>query len=105
MDFDSELLPKIAIPQGMMNGSLELLIADEAAWTRAMARRQLLRLCAAEVSGGHAVNVRSGAWRYRSCAINKQRYTDKQGIIAEPTDFEDPGSDRLRKLRKGTLQL
>ena len=31
--------------------------------------------------------------------INK-RYADKQGIIAELTEFEDPDPDRLRKLRK-----
>ena len=104
-DFDSEeLLPRIAVHRGMMNGSIEFLVLRE------------------EESGmdaGYALTLTKNLYgcidlKYMAImpwfrgrglgvelmrAVNR-RYADSQAIIAELTEFPDPDPDRLKKLRK-----
>lgn len=105
MDFDSEeLLPKIAIHKGMMNGALELLIAyDEDSGMDAgyalVATKNLYGYVLLKYLAVMPWCRGQGLGIQIMRLINK-RYADKQGIIAELTEFEDPDPDRLRKLRK-----
>ena len=104
-EFDSEeLLSRLAIHKGMLNGSIEFLVLRE------------------EESGmdeGCALVLTKNLYGYVDLkylavmpwfrgrglgvelmrAIHK-RYADSQGIIAELTEFDDPDPDRLKKLRK-----
>ena len=104
-DFDSdELLGRLAIHRGMMNGAIEFLTLHE------------------EESGmdaGYALLLTKNLYGYvdlkyfavmpwfrgRGLGVQlmrevNRRYADSQGILAELTEFDDPGADRLRKLRK-----
>ena len=104
-DFDSEeLLGRLAVHRGMMNGSIEFLTLHE------------------EESGmdaGYALLLTKSLYGYvdlkymgvmpwfrgRGLGIRlmreiNRRYADAQGILAELTEFDDPDPDRLRKLRK-----
>ena len=104
-DFDSEeLLPRLAIHRGMLNGSIELLaLRDEESG----------------LDAGYALTLTKNLYGYIDLkymavmpwfrgrglgvelmrALNR-RYQDSQGILAELTEFDDPDPDRLRKLRK-----
>ena len=104
-DFDSEeLLGRLAVHRGMMNGSVEFLTLHE------------------EESGmdaGYALLLTKNLYGYvdlkymavmpwfrgRGLGVQlmreiNRRYADAQGIIAELTEFDDPDPERLRKLRK-----
>lgn len=104
-DFDSEeLVGKLAIHRGMMNGSIDFLTFHE------------------EESGmdaGYALVLTKNLYGYvdlkyfaimpwfrgRGLGIQlmreiNRRYADSQGIVTELTEFEDEDKDRLRKLRK-----
>ena len=93
MDFDSEeLLPKIAIHKGMMNGSLELLIAyDEDSGMDAgyalVATKNLYGYVLLKYLAVMPWCRGQGLGIQIMRLINK-RYADKQGIIAELTEFE-----------------
>ena len=104
-DFDSEeLLGRLAIHTGMMNGSIEFLV---------------LRDEESRLDAGYALVLTKNLYGYvdlkyfavvpwfrgRGFGIQlmreiNRRYADRQGIIAELTEFDDPDPDRLKKLRK-----
>ena len=104
-DFDSEeLLSRLAIHKGMLNGSIELLA---------------LRDTDSLMDAGYALMLTKNLYGYvdmkymavmpwfrgRGLGVQlmrelNRRYADSQGIIAELTEFPDPDPDRLRKLRK-----
>ena len=104
-DFDSEeMLSRLAIHKGMLNGSIELLV---------------LRDTDSLMDAGYALMLTKNLYGYvdlkymavmpwfrgRGLGIQLMRelnkhYADTQGIIAELTEFPDPDPDRLRKLRK-----
>lgn len=105
VDFDSEeLISKIALHKGMMNGSVELLILYEDE---------------SQIEIGYAVCFVKGMYNYvllkymgvlpwyRGKGVGvelmrqlNKRYADKQGIIAEITEFDDPEPDHIKKLYK-----
>lgn len=103
VDFDSEeLISKLAIHKGLMNGSMELLVFfdDESdielgyalVGIKSLYGYALLKYFAIlPWYRGHGVGVETMR------LINK-RYADRQGIIAELTEFEDPEVDHLKKL-------
>lgn len=105
MDFDSEeLLPKLAIHKGLMNGSMELLVFTEdesnieigyaLAFIKSLYGYVLLKYFAIlPWYREHGVGVETMR------LINK-RYADRQGILAELTEFDDPEVDHLKKLFK-----
>ncbi len=104
-DFDSEeLVGKLAMHRGMMNGSIDFLV---------------LRDEESGMDAGYAVVLTKNLYGYvdlkymgvmpwfRGKGLGIQlmrelnrRYADAQGILAEVSEFEDPDPDRLRKLRK-----
>ena len=104
-DFDSEeLLGKLAIHRGMMNGSIEFLA---------------LRDSESGLDAGYALVLTKNLYGYvdlkylgvvpwfrgRGFGIQlmrelAKRYADTQGILAELSEFDDPDPDRLKKLRK-----
>ena len=104
-DFDSEeLLGRLPIHTGMMNGSIEFLV---------------LRDEESRMDAGYALVLTKNLYGYvdlkyfavmpwfrgRGFGIQlmreiNRRYADRQGIIAELTEFDDPDPDRLKKLRK-----
>lgn len=105
MDFDSEeLLPKLAIHKGLMNGSMELLVFTEdesnveigyaLTFVKSLYGYVLLKYFAIlPWYREHGVGVETMR------LINK-RYADRQGILAELTEFDDPEVDHLKKLFK-----
>lgn len=103
VDFDSEeLISKLAIHKGLMNGSMELLVFfdDESDIELGYALVSIKSLYGYALLKyfailpwyrGHGVGVETMR------LINK-RYADRQGIIAELTEFDDPEVDHLKKL-------
>ena len=104
-DFDSEeLVGKLALHRGMMNGTVDFLTLHDGD---------------SGMDAGYAVVLTKNLYGYVDLKymavmpwfrgrgfgvqlmreINK-RYADAQGIVAELTEFPDPDKDRLRKLRK-----
>ena len=104
-DFDSEeLVGKLALHRGMMNGAIDFLTLHD------------------EESGmdaGYAVVLTKNLYGYvdlKYMAVMpwfrgrgfgvllmrelNRRYADAQGILAEVSEFDDPDPDRLRKLNK-----
>ena len=104
-DFDSEeLLSRLAIHKGMLNGSIELLaLRDEDSGMDAGYALMLVKNLYGYVDMKYMGVM---PWfRGRGLGIQlmrelNRRYADCQGIIAELTEFPDPDPDRLRKLRK-----
>lgn len=104
-DFDSEeLLPRLAIHKGMMNGSIEFLaLRDEESFMDAGYALMLTKNLYGYVDMKYMAIM---PWfRGRGLGVQlmralNQRYADTQGIVAELTEFDDPDPDRLRKLRK-----
>lgn len=105
MDFDSEeIIPKMSLHKGIMNGTVEFLIVYE--------EESKLDIAYALVIGknlyGYALLKYMGVlpwYRGRGMGIEamrliNRRYSDRQGIIAEITEFEDEDPDRVKKLRK-----
>lgn len=105
VDFDSaELMPKLAIHKGMLNGSWELLIAydEESGLDLAYALVGTKNLYGYVLLKYFAVLP----W-YRNKGVGIQfmrmlnkRYADRQGVIAELTEFEDEYPNHLRKLMR-----
>lgn len=105
MDFDSEeLLPKLAIHKGLINGSMELLIFVDTesnielgyalTFVKSLYGYVLLKYYAIlPWYRDHGVGVETMR------LINK-RYADRQGLLAELTEFDDPEVDHLKKLFK-----
>ena len=104
-DFDSEeLVGKLALHRGMMNGTIDFLtLHDEES----------------RMDVGYAVVLTKNLYGYvdlkymavmpwfrgRGFGVQlmrelNRRYADAQGVLAEISEFEDPDPDRLRKLRK-----
>ncbi len=104
-DFDSEeLLPRLAIHKGMMNGSIEFLaLRDEESFMDAGYALMLTKNLYGYVDMKYMAIM---PWfRGRGLGVQlmralNRRYADTQGIVAELTEFDDPDPDRLRKLRK-----
>ena len=105
MDFDSEeLLPKLAIHKGMMNGSMELLIFTEdesnieigyaLTFVKSLYGYVLLKYFAIlPWYRDHGVGV-------ETMRLVNKRYADRQGLLEELTEFDDPEVDHLKKLFK-----
>ena len=104
-DFDSEeLVGKLALHRGMMNGTIDFLaLRDEGSG----------------MDAGYAVVLTKNLYGYvdlkymavmpwfrgRGFGVQlmrelNRRYADAQGILAEVSEFDDPDPDRLRKLKK-----
>ena len=105
IDFDSEeLISKLAVHKGMLNGSIELLVFsdDESGMDAAYA----LMLTGGMYGYVDMKYMAVMPWfRGKGVGIDTMRlihkyYADRQGIIAELSEFEDPDPDRLKKLRR-----
>ena len=104
-DFDSEeLLGKLAIHKGMLNGSIELLaLRDEESFMDAGYALMLTKNLYGYVDMKYMAVM---PWfRGRGLGVQlmrelNKRYADSKGILAELAEFPDPDPDRLKKLRK-----
>lgn len=105
MDFDSEeLLPKLSLHRAMMNGTAELLIVYEEESGLDVAYALVIE----KNIYGYALLKYLGVlpwYRGRGMGVEtmrfiNRRYADKQGLIAEITEFPDEDEDRVKKLRK-----
>ena len=105
IDFDSEeLLGKLAIHRAISRGEQELLIVydDETNLEVAYA------LCGVKSLYGYVLLkymavfpwYRGKGLGIQTMRLLNKRYADRQGIIAELTEFEDPEPDHLKKLFK-----
>ena len=105
IDFDSEeLLSRLAVHKGMMNGAIEFLIfTDEQS---GMDAAYALMLTGGMYGYTDMKYMAVMPWlRGRGVGIDAMRllhkhYADSRGIIAELSEFDDPDPDRLKKLRK-----
>ena len=105
IDFDSEeLIGKLAMHRGMMNGSIELLIVydDESGIELAYAL-----MCCRGLYGYVLMKYMAVFPWYRGRGVGietmrmiNKRYADAQGIVAELTEFADPEPEHLKKLMK-----
>lgn len=105
MDFDSdELISKMIIHRGLINGSWEFLIVydEESRMDVAYAligKKNLYGYALLKYfavlpwNRGQGVGIQSMRLINKHCA-------DRQGIIVEITEFEDEDKDRVKKLRK-----
>ena len=104
-DFDSEeLVGKLALHRGMMNGTIDFLTLHDGD---------------SGMDAGYAVVLTKNLYGYvdlkymavmpwfrgRGFGVQlmrelNRRYADAQGVLAEISEFDDPDPDRLRKLRK-----
>ncbi len=104
-EFDSEeLLSRLAIHKGMLNGSIEFLVLrEEESGMDAGCALVLTKNLYGYVDLKYLAVM---PWfRGRGLGVElmraiHRRYADSQGIIAELTEFDDPDPDRLKKLRK-----
>ena len=105
IDFDSEeLLGKLAIHRAISRGEQELLIVydDESNLEVAYA------LCGIKSLYGYVLLkymavfpwYRGKGLGIQTMRLLNKRYADRQGIIAELTEFDDPEPDHLKKLFK-----
>ena len=104
-DFDSEeLLGKLAIHRGMMNGSIDFLVLrDEESGMDAGYALMLTKNLYGYVDMKYMAVMpwfRGRGFGVQLMREINKRYADAQGIVAELTEFPDPDKDRLRKLRK-----
>ena len=105
MDFDSgELLSKLSIHRGLMNGAWEFVIVYDEESRMDMA---YALVCTKNLYGYALLKYFAVLPWYRGQGVGVQsmrllnkRYIDRQGIVAELTEFEDEDKDRLKKLRK-----
>ncbi len=105
IDFDSEeLFSKLTIHKAMMQGNLELLVLedDEMKMDLAYALVMPKGIYGYVLLKYMAVLpwVRGKGVGVEMMRMINKRFADKQGIIAELTEFDDPEPDHLRKLFK-----
>lgn len=105
MDFDSEeLMPRLSLHRAMMNGTAELLIVYE----KESGLDVSYALVIEKNIYGYALLKYMAVlpwYRGRGMGVEtmrfiNRRYADRQGLIAEITEFEDEDKDRVKKLRK-----
>lgn len=105
MDFDSEeLMPRLSLHRAIMNGTAELLIVYE----KESGLDVAYALAIVKNLYGYALLKYMGVlpwYRGRGMGVEtmrfiNRRYVDKQGLIAEITEFPDEDKDRVKKLRK-----
>ena len=105
VDFDSEeLLPKLAIHKAMMSGSQELLVVYD---SETQLELGYALVCVKSLYGYVLLKYFAVLPWYRGRGIGveamrlmNKRYADRQGILAELTEFDDPEEDHLKKLLK-----
>ncbi len=105
MDFDSEeLISKLYLHRALMNGSWEFLIIydEESRMDLAYALVGVKNLYGYALLKYFAVLpwYRGKGLGIQSMRLLNKRYADKQGLIAEITEFPDEDEDRVRKLMK-----
>lgn len=105
MDFDSEeLMGRLSLHRAMMNGTAELLIVYE----KESGLDVSYALVIEKNLYGYVLLKYMGVlpwYRGRGMGVEtmrfiNHRYAQKQGIIAEITEFPDEDEDRVKKLRK-----
>ena len=105
MDFDSEeLLGRLSLHRAMMKGTAELLIVYE----KESGLDVAYALAIVKNLYGYVLLKYMGVlpwYRGRGMGVEtmrfiNRRYVDKQGLIAEITEFPDEDKDRVKKLRK-----
>ena len=105
MDFDSEeLMPRLSLHRAIMNGTAELLIVYE----KESGLDVAYALAIVKNLYGYALLKYMGVlpwYRGRGMGVEtmrfiNRRYVDKQGLIAEITEFPDEDKDRVKKLKK-----
>ena len=105
MDFDSEeLFSKLSLHRAIMNGTAELLIVYE----KESGLDVAYALTIVKNLYGYVLLKYMGVlpwYRGRGMGVETMRFinrrcADKQGIIAEITEFPDEDKDRVKKLRK-----
>lgn len=105
VDFDSaELLGRLNIHKALMDGSQELLIMSDEESKIEMA---YALVCVKNLYGYVLLKYFGVLPWYRGKGVGveamrliNKRYADRQGIIAELTEFEDPDPEHLRKNQK-----
>lgn len=105
MDFDSEeLLSKLALHRALMNGSFQFLIVydEESRMDLAYALIGMKNLYGYALLKYFAVLpwYRGKGVGVQAMRLVNKYCADRQGVIAEITEFEDEDKDRVRKLRK-----
>ena len=105
MDFDSEeLMGRLSLHRAMMNGTAELLIVYE----KESGLDVSYALVIEKNLYGYVLLKYMGVlpwYRGRGIGVElmrfiNRRYADRQGLIAEITEFPDEDEDRVKKLRK-----
>ncbi len=105
MDFDSEeLLGKLSLHRALMNGTAELLIVYE----KESGLDVAYALTIVKNIYGYVLLKYMGVlpwYRGRGMGVEtmrfiNRRYADRQGLIAEITEFPDEDQDRVKKLKK-----
>ncbi len=104
-DFDSEeLLGRMAVHRGMINGSIDFLaLRDEQSGLDAGCALVLTKNLYGYVDLKYMTVMpwfRGRGFGIELMRALNRRYADAQGILAELTEFDDPDPERLRKLRK-----
>lgn len=105
VDFDkAELMPKLAIHKGLLNGSWELLIIyeEESQLDLAYALVGTKNMYGYVLLKYFAVLpwYRDKGLGIEIMRMLNKRYADRQGIIAELTEFEDDYPNHLKKLMR-----
>lgn len=103
VDFDSEeLLGKLALHRAISRGEVELLIAYD---DETMLEAGYALVCQRGLYGYVLLKYVAVFPWYRGKGLGVEimrlvhkRYADKQGVIAELTEFDDPEPDHLKKL-------
>lgn len=105
MDFDSEeIIPRMSLHKGIMSGTVDFLIVYEEESRLDVA----YALVISKNLYGYVLLKYMGVlpwYRGRGMGIEtmrliNRRYADRQGILAELTEFEDEDPNRISKLRK-----
>lgn len=105
LDFDSEeLLPKLSLHRAIMNGTAEFLIMYEQESLMDVAYALVIEK---NIYGYALLKYMAVLPWYRGRGMGvelmrflNRRYAQRQGLIAEITEFEDEDKDRVKKLKK-----